>query len=105
MLGRVGKDQDGVVGHIVKHDNRLLLRLAESCCEEYAATTGGAKVSVTNNNTATASAQATGMVITTEKIQDMQERAKRKLQHQVQQARLRLEAAYNRQAEKQRTQE
>ena len=88
VFGRVGKDQDGIVGYIRKHDNRVLIRWAEACLEEFAKKGDGTTVNVNASATANAEASAnSGIVVSHEKLLALQARTRRALEKQVERAR------------------
>ena len=89
VYGRMDTVQDGkvitqtvIVGYIRKHDNRVLLRMAETELEEYATTAGGAKININNSATASASASAAAFVMPAAVLQSVQERNRQQLEEQ-----------------------
>lgn len=70
-----------VVGHIRKHDNKVLIRWAEACLEEFSKGKDGTQINI--NNSATANALAsTNVTISPDKLADLQARQKRQLEKQ-----------------------
>ena len=92
VFGRMDKVEGGkvicetvIVGYVRKHDNRLLIRMAESALEEYAKTKEGPNINI--NNTASASAAA-AVLQAPEKLKSLQARKRRQLEKAAQRGQL-----------------
>lgn len=93
VIGSIGDYRDGQLTgpdgqplFIRKYDNRLLIRYAESCVEEYAKTKPGGDTNINVQANAAASANASTAVVTPEKLKDLQRRARRQLEKQMERA-------------------
>ena len=87
VFGRVDRVVDGkvlcetvIVGHVTRHDNKLLMRMAEANLEEYAKTAGGQSVTVNTSASAIATAAAAVAVQSAPaKLKGLQARKNRQL--------------------------
>ena len=71
VFGRVGKDQDGIVGYVRKFDSALLARLAVAHCPEFRTKEQAAQTVNIN------------ITITPEKLRELQERTRLKFSGQL----------------------
>ncbi len=88
VYGRVAKDQDGEVGTIRKFSDSLLARGLVAYCSEFKPEE---TTTINNNVSASASAKTESMVVVSkEQLEKRQARQRKKLEHQVDRARLAL---------------
>ena len=81
VFGRVGKDQDGIVGTVKKYDSSVLRLLASVHLPEFRAAKEAAGTNISINNSASANAEATATAKSgPAKLKDLQARKRKQLE-------------------------